>query len=362
MVDPPKLVKNDNLKDLMDNYGIKTPSIPNYSPFYSNTTGSDYYISYLPKVFTIAASNDGNKWYYIDQQSFITPPDLDNSYMKQNLNSAKSKNLINGYTVVVNENSSQITCQINSIDHYTYFRIIITELFPGNKQVKINEFDLYAFVDIITPNISSLKRSIFNDISLNDYGSIESFVFERNSQEYLTGMQSWDYLTKGVDDNLINLYREQLTTLEDAKNKNPLPNLEGFELKTTEGYDVGTNNINSYGYIQYNNGVDGNQILNNQIIPLNRIHSDFLKLQGNVNTNYSDLSNNIPIFINDYKNMLSDPKDKYDMSANRFNKAPTKEDGWINDNKLMVLEQNSIYILSTITVATLIIAIIFVSR
>jgi hypothetical protein len=120
--------------------------------------------------------------------------------------------------------------------------------------------------------------------------------------------------------------------------------------------------MNSYGYIPYNTGVNGTLILNNQITPLNRIHSDFLNLQGNVNQNFFDLDKKISIFTNDYNNMLSHPKDHYDMSANNFNKAPTKEDGWINDNKLMVLEQNSIYILSTITVATLIIAIIFASR
>ena len=361
-VDPPKLVKNDNLKHLMDSYNVIPPSIPNYSSFYSNTNGSDYYISYLPKVFTIVGSNDGNKWYYIDHQSFITPPDLINSYTKQNLDSVTSKNLINGYTVVTNEGSSQLKCQINSIDHYTYFRIIITEMFSGNKQVQINEFDLYAFVDIITPNSSSLKRSIFNDISLNDYGSIESFVPERNSQEYLTGMQSWDYLTNDVDNKLINLYREQLTTIKDAKNQNTLPNLEGFDLKTIEGYDVGSNNMDSYGYIKYNQGVNGNAIIQNQITPLNRIHIDFMNLQNKVNQNYVDLSNNIPFFTNNFNNLSTDQTDHYEMNTNNFNKAPTKEDGWINDNKLIVLEQNSIYILSTITVATLIIAIIFASK
>ena len=50
------------------------------------------------------------------------------------------------------------------------------------------------------------------------------------------------------------------------------------------------------------------------------------------------------------------------MNTNGFNKPPTRTDGWINDNKEMVLQQNTIYLLSTITIATLVIGLILASR
>lgn len=352
-VPPPTLTKNDDLKDLLAKYNItNVPTIANYSNYYTGNMNSDYFISHIPKVFTVVGSNNGSEWYYVDHQSFVTPPDLSFSYINSNSN----PNLFKGYTVVSNKRYSQITFQVNSVQHYTYFRIIVTEMFPGKNCVEISQWDIYAFVSIITPNKDSLKRSYYNDISLNSKGSIETFQSKTNSLEYLTGMQSnWDLLTNDIDNGLMNLYREQMTNIDNAKQKDKLPNLEGFSISKIENFDP-------HGFVQYNGNISGKLIYDKQLIPLNNIHTDFINLQRKVNSNYFDTDKRIDDFESSYDTALKDPNDKYDMTGNSFNKPPTRIDGWINDNKEMVLEQNSIYIISTITIATLGIALILASR
>jgi hypothetical protein len=350
----PKLIKTDKLKDFLNNYNITPPSEPNYSKYYSDNNISNYYISHFPKVFTVVGSLDGNNWYYVDHQSFVSPPDLSFSYIKNYSN----PNLSQGYDVINDGRNTQITFQINSIDHFNCFRLIVSELFPGNKQVQINEWDLYAFVDIVTPNPNSKNQSRYNKKLLNSNGSIETFISKTNSLDYLTGMQSkFDSVNniEEVDNGLMKIYKDQLKNINIAKQTTILPNLEGFTLSKIENFD-------SHGFVSYNGNTDGNLIINNQITPLNYIHTDFLNLQKSVNQSYFDLSNNIYDFSNNFYTTLNTPNDHYDMSLNNFNKPPTKEDAWINDNKQMVLEQNSIYILSTITITTLIIALILVSR
>jgi hypothetical protein len=353
----PKLTNSDKLKDFLNNYNITPPSEPNYSKYYSDNGISNYYISHFPKVFTVVGSFNGENWYYVDHQSFVSPPDLSFSYVKNNSN----PNLSQGYDVINDGRNTQITFQINSVDHFTHFRLIVSELFPGNKQVQINEWDLYAYVDIVTPNPNSKNPSRYNKKSLNSNGSIETFISKTNSLDYLTGMQSKlnsvnniEEVEK-VDNELMEKYKDQLKNVNIAKQTNILPNLEGFTLSKIEGF-------NSHGFVSYNGNASGDQIINNQITPLNYIHTDFLNLQRSVNQSYFDLSQNIYDFSNNFHTTLNAPKDPYDMSSNNFNKPPTKVDGWINDNKQIVLEQNSVYILSTIAVTTLIIALILASR
>jgi hypothetical protein len=81
-----------------------------------------------------------------------------------------------------------------------------------------------------------------------------------------------------------------------------------------------------------------------------------------VNQNYYDMRQNVQTFKDQYTKMANDPNDKYDFKASSFNKAPTQLDGLINDNREIIMQQNSMYILSTITVATLVLALILVYK
>ena len=283
------------------------------------------YTSLFPKSFTVVGSTDGNNWYYIDQQTFVEPPDIENN--RKNLNYNK------GFTV---NSDKSISFNLNSINRYTFFRLIITELFPGNSQAVISTWGFYGFVQNISPNIKTL----------------ESF-----SNQYVTEMSSsfGDDFSKDIDSNLKRTYIEQLTNLNQARNiPDPLSNLASYTIME---------NFDSHGFIQYNGGTtNGNTVINKQIFPTISIYKDYLSQQSQINNNVYDLSQNIYDFSKNYFKVLKDPNDKYDMSGNNFNKPPTQLDGLISDNKEFIMQQNSIFILSTITITTLVLALILVSK
>jgi hypothetical protein len=171
---------------------------------------------------------------------------------------------------------------------------------------------------------------------------------------------SWDYFSKGTDIKLIQEQKKQRLEIEMAKQQaKPVSNLGYF---TVEPFYSGTNTAiddHSFQSKLYNNPKD---VANNQVAPMIAIYNDYLIKQQQVNQNYFDLSKNIYDFSHNYYTTLADPNDTYDLSANNFNRRPTKLDGLLVDNKEIIMQQNSMYILSTITIATLVLALILVTR
>ena len=323
-------------------YSIRVPSPVSLSEDYpsSRTADSTYiypaplppnakYTSSFPKSFTVVGSNDGNKWFHIDQQTYIEPPDINltaTDAARASLNNMKG----------INHENNTYNFELNTVNRYTFYRLIITELFPGNSNVSITTWGLYGFVQNISPNIKTL---------------------EPFSNLYVTGMSSnfGDDFSKDVDSKLKRTYVEQLTNLNQARNiPDPLSNLAPYSI---------LENFDSHGFVQYPNGTtNSNDVINRQITPTISIYDDFLYKQTQINNNVYDLSQNIYDFSNNYFKMLQDPNDKYDMSGNNFNKPPTQLDGLISDNKEIIMQQNNIFILSTITITTLVLALILVSK
>ena len=370
-------------------YSIKVPSPTNISlptdvsdikNYANNSDGRDpYYLvkaknllqpppvrltSNFPKVFTVAGSLDGKNWYYIDQQAFIDPPDLPSNTAKLN---------VSGQGFEIDSSNNTIYFEVNSIDHYTYFRLIITELFPGNTQAQIVQFSLWAFIDNVTPNSSSLLPMSYGVPNLESFATQNIqpshapyqdnlrkrnpyIMKQENSPQYVTGMDStafsWDYIGRSDDPRLVDEYNKQKSMISQAK---AIPNpLSGLESYTIENFD-------SKGFSQ---GVSSNPdvVNNNQLLPMVSIYNDYLSKQQQVNQNYYDMSQNVQSFKDQYTKLMNDPNDKYDFKASSFNKAPTQLDGLINDNREIIMQQNSMYILSTITVATLVLALILVYK
>lgn len=299
------------------------------------------YTSSFPKSFTVVGSNDGIKWFFIDQQTYVEPPDID--LIKNNADRASLNNMKG-----VNIDNNTFNFELNTVNRYTFYRLIITELFPGNSNASITTWGLYGFVQNISPNIKTL----------------ESF-----STQYVTGMSSGfgkrsdallpdkfgDDFSKDIDSKLKRTYIEQLTNLNKAKNiPDPLSNLASYSV---------VENFDSHGFVQYSGGsTNSNAVIKNQINPTISIYNDFLSKQTQINRNVYDLSQNIYDFSNNYFKALKDPNDKYDMSGNNFNKPPTQLDGLISDSKEIIMQQNNIFILSTITITTLVLALILVSK
>jgi len=329
------------------------------------------YTSLFPKSFTVVGSNDGINWYNVDQQTFIEPPDL---ILSNSDSTRASLNIIKGF----NKNNNSYNFELNSVIRYTFYRLIITELFPGNNNVSIGTWGLYGFVQNIPPNIKTLEpfsnlyvtgmSSNFGQGSksptANLIGGFQSpDKYGQGSKSPTTNLIGGEQLTstfgddfsKGIDSKLKNTYIEQLTNLNEARNiPNPLSNLASYSI---------IENFDSHGFVQYSGGsTNSNAVINNQINPTISIYSDFLSKQTQINNNVYDLSQNIYDFSNNYFKTLKDPNDKYDMSGNNFNKPPTHLDGLISDNKEIIMQQNNIFILSTITITTLVLALILVSK
>jgi hypothetical protein len=325
--------------------------------------------SNFPKIFAVVGSLDGKNWYYIDQQAFIDPPDLPSN--TSNLN-------VSGQGFEVDSSNNTVYFEVNSINHYTYFRLIITELFPGNSQSQIVQFSLFAFIDNVTPNKESLLKMSYGLPNLESFVTknmqssiatpyyapyqdnlrkMDPFIMKQeNSPQYVTGMDStaftWDYFGRSDDPRLVDEYNKQKSMISQAKT---IPNL----LSSLESYTI--ENFDSNGFSQ---GVssDPNFVNNNQLLPMVSIYNDYLSKQQQVNQNYYDMSQNIHDFKHQYAKLMNDPNDKYDFKASSFNKAPTQLDGLINDNREIIMQQNSMYILSTITVTTLVLALILVYK
>ena len=290
-------------------------------------TPTDRWTSHFPKVFTVVGSTDGKNWYYIDQQSFVDPPDLPKTTQDSYLLS-KGNTYTKGYGHEKNTGANIIKFEVNTVDKYSFFRLIISEMFPNNSYVHITTWTLSAFIDNFTPN----KRS-------KEEASYESFTnFRENSQEYVTGMKNWEYFSNDIDSGLLDKYREQKETISQAKkDKNPLSNLEPFSGENADS-------------------------IKSQIAPITSSYTGYITSQQQINDNYYVMGNNIASFNSLYGNITTRTDDKYDFRGNGFARAPTKIDGWINDNKEIVMQQNSIYILSTITIASLVLALILVTK
>ena len=338
-------------------YSILVPDPDSNSPVYPGVRDVDEiytypkplppnkkYTSQFPKSFTVVGSNDDKNWYYIDQHTFVEPPDITYSD-----NNRASLNNMQGVTI--NKDKS-ISFELNSINRYTFYRLIITELFPGINQASIKTWGLYGFVQNVSPNIKTLES--FS----TQYVTEMSSNFGKGSSS--VGVQQLkapfgDDFSKGIDSKLKRIYIEQLTNLNQARNiPDPLFNLAPYSI---------LENFDSHGFVQYPNGTtNSNAVINTQITPTISIYNDFLSKQTQINNNVYDLSQNIHDFSNNYFNALNAPNDKYDMSGNNFNKPPTQLDGLISDNKEIIMQQNNIFILSTITITTLVLALILVSK
>ena len=125
-------------------------------------------------------------------------------------------------------------------------------------------------------------------------------------------------------------------------------------------------NFDNHGY-KVPNTLNGNTIITGEINPLTGISSDYSTKLQIVNTNYIDLSNNIAKITNDdgtgIRDYLKANSDKYDFSGNYIVEKPkTLLDGLVYDNQLLTVQENAMYVLGTITAASLIVFAIAIGK
>ena len=140
------------------------------------------------------------------------------------------------------------------------------------------------------------------------------------------------------------------------------PTKENFD---NRGYNVPINSGNPG-----NNSSIPDSINANQIDPMIKISKDYSEMQRKVNNNYYDISNSIFKIRNNNKTgirdkLSDDPTNIYDYSGNVFNynsRKPNKEDALKDDINILILEQNNLLMLGTITIAALLIGAVYFGK
>jgi hypothetical protein len=195
------------------------------------------------------------------------------------------------------------TYYVNTRDGYTHFRLIINELFKGDN-VRLYKFGLFGYLNAISGTVHP----------------VETFANYENTIKY----------------NNRNIYMHQYKPFSSFE---PLYN----SFNIIESFDVDVMNT------------AGNNI-NSQLHSLSNINDG-------INNNYNYLRKNIPKYNRKYKTLNNHVK--YDFSGNVLlytDKKPTLADGLDDDLKTMIIQENNLYILGTIAMATLLIGIVVISR
>ena len=155
-------------------------------------------INTFPVKFTLVGSNNGDQWDYIDQQ------------------------LVND---LPSKNEPEKMFAVTSYNKYSYFRLIVSELYTGNHKLRLNMIKLYG-----TP--------ILNDVEVN----IETFINLNRSME--CSVKKYNKKTeKGLEG--ADFYRPTYSnynnpTIENKKIKNKMVNKENnlLGLERTAAEDV----------------------------------------------------------------------------------------------------------------------------
>lgn len=417
----------------------------------------------FPSKFYLLASNDGVKWDTLDQQNLTSLP--------------------------INVDTPS-TYYVRTISSYTYFRLVISELFEGQK-VSLCQFNLFGYLNLISGNIKLDRGIVYStngNVTLNN-GNVQSTggnVFSNSDKLYT----SYSNITSNA--NVINSTQGNIMSNNSSINSTHGNIFSNNSSLTSNNSNINTNNANvtstggtintnsgtftsnndkinstngvmsitsgtinstngnitsNSGTVNSNNGKinssndtiimngtsnstnsikkesftnknNNQQIYMQDIKPFSSfetiynsfkitenfdeknykgntfIHKDDLqktfginnttyidaiqkyelnpinnqilnhtKQVDNINKNYIDLSNNIDSY-NDLKNKLSS-NPEYDFDGKKLNyidKKPTLRDGLLDDVNTMIVQENNLYILGTITLAVLLVGTIIVIR
>lgn len=199
---------------------------------------------------------------------------------------------------------------INTTKAYSYYRLVISEMPDEAKSVKINQWNLNG-VTTLTPNPS--------------YKTNESFIT----------------LSRWMD----------VSKWSDVK--------EGFE-------DYGYTPSNMIPYTT--SSQFKSDVIKNQVNPMIKVSQDYSTSLLNVDTKYTTIGNNINDITNNNKTGIRDimmNNQMYDFSGNVLNvdrPYKTVVDAQIEDIDSMISNANTVYILGSITLVTLLIFSVIIGK
>jgi hypothetical protein len=100
-----------------------------------------------------------------------------------------------------------------------------------------------------------------------------------------------------------------------------------------------------------------------QLKPLNNLIKQNSEMTGNVNVAHYELRDKINPYLKERNKLLADKKIDYASDSPLYkDRKPTLADGLQEDIHTMIIKENNLYILGTITLATLLVGIIVIAR
>jgi hypothetical protein len=264
-------------------------------------------ICMFPQNFMVLGSMDGNTWSVIDQQIFT-----------RSLNS---------------NNGTPILFKVNAVDKACYFRLVITSLFQNNDIPRINHWSLTG------TSAATTKHESFETMTFTPIGEAYTRPLGHHAQNSPTLSQVLGEKEAGTVTYSAYSSYERIG--------NPYSIRENFD---DHGYS--TQNTTS-----------------GQLQSLNAMNQDFVNMVVPVQQNKQILGNTIA----SYKALRStlqtesmNTGDKYEWYGNALpynvSMPATLEDARKKDNLSMVVTENNLYILGSITIASLLVFAVYLAK
>jgi len=328
-----------------------------------------YRIEGEPKMNNLYMANN------IEKEKSLLPVSLDDTVLTNNYTMYNySYPLMSGSNNIVqlSQNNCNIKCNNdpNCKYYYSYKKDGLTycitkndEYFPNQlipKQPNENLTKSRLYVRNKVPKLSDKDaRYKLNTTNTNIYKSYSDYELLTDKKFIIPDEHNIGY--NGFNNETIKLYIKDWNYIK--------------------GKGVGKENFDNRGYTESKNVVNqsanpGNNanipdsIDAKQIGPLIKISDDYSEMQRKVNNNYYDISNSIFKIRNNNKTgirdiLSDDPTNIYDYSGNIFNynsRKPKKEDALKDDINILILEQNNLLMLGTITIAALLIGAVYFGK
>jgi len=302
----------------------------------------------------------------------ITDTSLNNSYFGPITNYPSNSDMQNATQLSSTECLTKCNEDPNCKYFYSYTK-------TDGKNYCIRKTDSYFPNQIIPNQPNSNIKSSFNKIRTITPNFSSNDIRNKLQTKYTDDYKSFSNFELIIDKNFIvpDKYDIGYNGLHTRDQKQFIKNWnyqKGYGQPISEGFDNhGYQNSDITAKKSANPGDSNNlpeRIIEKQINPITQSYQDYSNLQKDINNTYYDISSGIYKLTNYKKTgirdiLSSDEENKYDFSGNYFKydtKKPRKEDAVKDDVNVMILEQNNMMMLGTLTIATLLIGAVYFGR
>lgn len=268
-------------------------------------------------------------------------------------------------------NTKDSSCKVNNAQNIDKSTFLPKTFIPNqNPQTGQDSTSTLYLRNINMKLIDSDARKPINTVPTTDYNSYSEHILLMDKNFILSDDKP---KTNNIGYNgLATPLRNQLITNWNYINgkgeprNQPAVIQESFD---THNYQTGTDTRNIGGNPGSNKNLP-NEIIDRQINPMMDVAKDYAVLQKQINDKYYSIDDKLNKVTNDNKNgirdiLSDDPKEIYDFSGNTFyynSKKLKKVDALKDDVQIMLVQTNDMFILGSLTIATLLVAAIYFGK